>query len=404
MRLGRNDPCPCGSGRKFKKCHGAPRAAEPLASSNVRGPRSAHIGSYAPVHRTPRALPRDEAQFRRYIAELDADLASRGVPASGRQVAALLEAAFDQGIRSSTLLVQEREPRPGVYEGEDLAIRLVRWYEETYGDGLKVNMSPGSTAVVLLGEVWEYRFPFGDAPVLFFARDITSGPAMYFEGERKVWLDKGDQRRTGWPAQTLDVTKGVVGLPRSLIPRLSESELRELVELYSADWPAVVWLNRARHHQLVNSALADFGASIRHVVARPPELGQARWSSQQGMEKLLKSCLAYTAGSYPKGGPDAHRLTRLAELLGNASGPRLPDAVLNEIDCKPGMRYGEEPTGSVHDVVRRARIALCVGGTVAAYLCQRFRLPGAPDFVAGDIIEHAGELTRQIFRKSGLGE
>jgi preprotein translocase subunit SecA len=22
-RLGRNDPCPCGSGRKYKKCHGA---------------------------------------------------------------------------------------------------------------------------------------------------------------------------------------------------------------------------------------------------------------------------------------------------------------------------------------------------------------------------------------------
>lgn len=22
-RIGRNDPCPCGSGRKFKKCHGA---------------------------------------------------------------------------------------------------------------------------------------------------------------------------------------------------------------------------------------------------------------------------------------------------------------------------------------------------------------------------------------------
>ncbi|MGH7534043.1 MAG: SEC-C metal-binding domain-containing protein [Gemmatimonadales bacterium] len=23
--MGRNDPCPCGSGRKYKKCHGAGR-------------------------------------------------------------------------------------------------------------------------------------------------------------------------------------------------------------------------------------------------------------------------------------------------------------------------------------------------------------------------------------------
>ncbi|HKB31063.1 MAG TPA: SEC-C metal-binding domain-containing protein, partial [Streptosporangiaceae bacterium] len=24
-RVGRNEPCPCGSGRKFKRCHGDPR-------------------------------------------------------------------------------------------------------------------------------------------------------------------------------------------------------------------------------------------------------------------------------------------------------------------------------------------------------------------------------------------
>jgi preprotein translocase subunit SecA len=26
-RVGRNDPCPCGSGRKYKRCHGDPRNA-----------------------------------------------------------------------------------------------------------------------------------------------------------------------------------------------------------------------------------------------------------------------------------------------------------------------------------------------------------------------------------------
>ncbi|MGC9999550.1 MAG: SEC-C metal-binding domain-containing protein [Bryobacteraceae bacterium] len=24
LQAGRNEPCPCGSGKKFKKCHGAP--------------------------------------------------------------------------------------------------------------------------------------------------------------------------------------------------------------------------------------------------------------------------------------------------------------------------------------------------------------------------------------------
>jgi hypothetical protein len=28
-RRGRNDPCPCESGRKWKRCHGAPPASDP---------------------------------------------------------------------------------------------------------------------------------------------------------------------------------------------------------------------------------------------------------------------------------------------------------------------------------------------------------------------------------------
>ena len=44
-RPGRNDPCPCGSGRKFKKCHGGPDRAlplanEPLSPSGSRGGRN----------------------------------------------------------------------------------------------------------------------------------------------------------------------------------------------------------------------------------------------------------------------------------------------------------------------------------------------------------------------------
>ena len=26
LKVGRNEPCPCGSGKKYKKCHGAPES------------------------------------------------------------------------------------------------------------------------------------------------------------------------------------------------------------------------------------------------------------------------------------------------------------------------------------------------------------------------------------------
>jgi hypothetical protein len=37
-KIGRNDPCPCGSGKKYKKCHGAATAAVPAATAKPNRP------------------------------------------------------------------------------------------------------------------------------------------------------------------------------------------------------------------------------------------------------------------------------------------------------------------------------------------------------------------------------
>ena len=86
-KVGRNDPCPCGSGKKFKKCHGAeggssagpaPRAPEPrsnAAAPQARGrprrghPARAHVRRRPPASRPlrrppPRGRPRDAPDLR----------------------------------------------------------------------------------------------------------------------------------------------------------------------------------------------------------------------------------------------------------------------------------------------------------------------------------------------------
>jgi hypothetical protein len=336
------------------------------------------------------------------MEEIDTDLARKGMPIPGRQIAAVLEAAFDQGIVDGSLTPPMREPRAGVYHGPDLSIRIERWYDEVYGDRLKVDLGPGSTAVVLQGEVWEYRFPNGGGPAIFFARDLESGPALVHEGTAQAWLSTDDPRRRTWKAQKFDVLAGVVGLPESIVPRLGANDLREVVGLFATEWHSLTWLNRARNHALVRSAMADFHASVRHLTARPAELGQSRWASQQGLEKMLKSCLEHSVGKYPKGGKDAHNLFRLAELVGEATGFRLPDVALREVDCKPGIRYGEEPTGSLSDVVRRSRIALAVSGVLAAFLCQHLPLMDTPNFVAGDRMGEAASAVARLLERSGM--
>jgi preprotein translocase subunit SecA len=39
-KIGRNDPCPCGSGKKYKKCHGAQGTPPPASTGNARPPAS----------------------------------------------------------------------------------------------------------------------------------------------------------------------------------------------------------------------------------------------------------------------------------------------------------------------------------------------------------------------------
>ena len=39
--VGRNDPCPCGSGRKYKNCHGRPGMGAPTATAAGNGQSAA---------------------------------------------------------------------------------------------------------------------------------------------------------------------------------------------------------------------------------------------------------------------------------------------------------------------------------------------------------------------------
>ena len=42
MKIGRNDPCHCGSGKKFKKCHGSSAEAQVVAEISKIGPQWVH--------------------------------------------------------------------------------------------------------------------------------------------------------------------------------------------------------------------------------------------------------------------------------------------------------------------------------------------------------------------------
>ena len=334
---------------------------------------------------------------------LDADLTARKLAIPARPMIAAIEAATDdQGTSSGRLRFTKDEPTPGVYRGEDLTIRIARWYENRYGDRLRVDMSLGSSVVMLQGELWRYSFPASAGPVLLYARDLDVGPAMYLTQAGPVWLPPHhpDRRASKWTP--LDVMRGVDGLPNAIIPLLSEKELQSVLELFYLDWQSLGHLTKARHYPMVRSALGDYRAAVQHLLTNPPELGLARWASQQGVEKLAKSFLLHATGSYPSKGPKAHDLSTLIRLTVEHGGFDLPDEIVARFACKPGVRYGDEDPGSVEAVLDAFRISLCFSGGFAVLLMDKFPRkptpqPGSPE----SKWEWAYELMELMNERSG---
>jgi len=66
-KIGRNDPCPCGSGKKYKKCCMRKDAEDAAAANTSHEPQNEHIGRRYP----PARAAEIENAFKRAINHLD---------------------------------------------------------------------------------------------------------------------------------------------------------------------------------------------------------------------------------------------------------------------------------------------------------------------------------------------
>lgn len=84
----------------------------------------------------------------------------------------------------------------------------------------------------------------------------------------------------------------------------------------------------------------DYDQSTADILAH--RYGQARWGAQQAVEKTMKGLLSIAGSAYPKGGPDAHNLHHIAQILIQLHGIAISDVLLDAASCSPKVRYGEE--------------------------------------------------------------
>ena len=225
---------------------------------------------------------------------------------------------------------QDREPRSNCYSGDDLSIRIFRWFDNRYGDKLKINFGPGRVFILIRHDPWIISFPkvYGAAEFFISPSISSSRPEVYLK-QRAV--------------PRFNVLESIQGLPKGLANALRQQELGEIFEYFTNGYRDMVALEAVEALPMVNEARSDIEASVHHATSHPPHFGQSKWCSLQATEKLLKAYLASKKKSFPK----VHKLGELAGLAEAAGLSALDKNWIDSIQCDPGIRYGEEPTSLV---------------------------------------------------------
>lgn len=285
------------------------------------------------------AAPTTESEFQAFMERIDATLRAEGRPAVGRELGGFAEISRRLGETTMPFL-SKGEPLPGVYDGIDLIIRAKQWFAARYGRKLLLDLSPGSVALLLRGDVWILKLP------VLIGRWHLVATREPPRTDDVVRLDDG---RT----EVHNVVDGIVGLPEGLRRALTDTELAQLVELFQTAMGAYRALRDCRGEPLIAEVVSDHEATVRHLEGRNAHLGQARWSALQAAEKMFKAHII-AAGRKPL---RIHQLDVLSGLVAE-TGIEPPDPFfIDAVQCDPGVRYGHD-CGSLEEAVRAHHASL----------------------------------------------
>jgi len=270
--------------------------------------------------------PATVEEFDQMMASLDKHLTSLGAGPAQRPMNAALLVSSKLGLSGTPLFVGSEE-RGEPFSPVDLLARVGDWYDENYGDKVKIDFSPGSIVVLLQGNLWELKMPkvWGRFQP-FFNRDLTqNGPNL---------------ARTNSPPVRHNILCSVVGMTQPFANRLTQDDMLHLAGRFVNGYEAMVCLDDLNGHDLFDEARSDYRHSVDALLTTR-EISKARWDTAQCAEKVMKGLLGRDGHAYPTGAK-GHDIEHLGGLVKEKLGIDLAAADLALIFCSPQVRYAEQ--------------------------------------------------------------
>lgn len=288
---------------------------------------------------------------------IDGRLRRRSVPFSHRALAGLSEVARELKIGLPGWK-EDREPVEGCYDGMDLTIRVLDWFEDRYGKRARWDPRPGRTVVIMRDDPWEIVIPRFFGSHRFFASTTEPSDPVHPVG------------RPGQPLPRFNVVEAVSDLAPGLRRVLTKEELNAILEAFRVALEDYTLIEQLREDPLAREAMGDYDAAVRELMAGRARYGASRWASLQASEKMLKAYLA-RAGQKVKRTHDLSVLVSAATKVG--LGP-VPHTWIATVQCSPSVRYGEHDV-TLPEVVAAHHCSLDLGAHVASFMVGKSPLP-----------------------------
>lgn len=287
-----------------------------------------------------------QEEFETLMEEVDSALQAKGIPIHARQIQAIGEVSKKFKI---DLLVGplRKGATPNSYEGESLSAHILDWFDQRYGERLKVDFSIGYSVVILKGDAWLLKCPrmYGTVTVVC-DRDLKKEYKNFVVNQAGKPQEKA----------TMNLLRLIEKFPQGLANRLSDEELRDLLSYYiSANKIFSTIQDSCAGNELASGAATDFETSARFAVGNAHGYGQSLWASLQAAEKILKFFIASKGAKFPQ----IHDLTKLANQARTLGLPSIDEGLLKTVQCKAGVRY-EQSKHTTQKIVSAHQGALMV--------------------------------------------
>lgn len=206
-------------------------------------------------------IPRSESEFNSVMKDIDSSMKRKGIDIPNRPIRAVGEYADRYDL--ALTLTSNTDIIDGIYVGGSATARIKKWYDDLYGDRLKVSLTDRHTLIMLLGEVWEFTIPI-----------------VYGEVEFVVSADLEIEN---------NILKYINKITKAMVENLTYEDFLFIRDKFLHHMDTINSLTQRQGNSLIKAAIADLQASVQQIVNQPYHYGQAKWHIAQATEKILKA-------------------------------------------------------------------------------------------------------------------